>query len=253
VVCLADFLVQKGGSQRITKDEEIEENDISEARGGMMEEEKQAPRRLSRREFVKGAAVGTAGAAAGALAGCAPAATPAPTEAPPTPTPIIKEIIKEVPVELQEAIGHIVHDPEVCAGCRTCMAICSLSHSGAVSPELSGIQVLMFPSEGGVVHSNVCQHCKGPECLYACQVGALYIDEATGARVIDADKCIGCRLCQQACPNKKSDPYYYGDGLAPIRYDAENNVCFKCDLCGGDPQCVKFCPMNALSIQEEEV
>lgn len=220
-----------------------------------MEEEKEAPRKLSRREFVKGAAVGTAAAAAaGALAGCGPAATPIPTEAPPVATPTVTEIIKEVPVELEEAIGHIVHDPELCAGCRTCMAVCSLSHSGAVSPELSGIQVLMFPRDGAVVDSNVCQQCQGPECLYACPVeGALYIDEATGARVIDPAKCIGCRLCQQACPNKKSDPYYYGDGLSPIRYDAENNVCFKCDLCGGDPLCVKFCPKNALSLQKKEV
>jgi len=69
--------------------------------------EKEAPRKVSRREFVKGAAVGAAGiAAAGALASCAPAATPttapvataAPTpttapvpECPPCPTPWIPE------------------------------------------------------------------------------------------------------------------------------------------------------------------
>jgi succinate dehydrogenase/fumarate reductase flavoprotein subunit len=48
--------------------------------------EKQAPSTLSRRDFVKGAAIG-AGALAGvgALASCAPAATPAPTSAPPEP------------------------------------------------------------------------------------------------------------------------------------------------------------------------
>ena len=44
-----------------------------------MAEEKETPKKLSRREFVKGAAVGAAGAtAAGVLASCAPAATPAP-------------------------------------------------------------------------------------------------------------------------------------------------------------------------------
>jgi urocanate reductase len=48
-----------------------------------MGEEIEAPRRISRKEFVKGAALG-AGALAGvgALASCAPAATPAPTTAP---------------------------------------------------------------------------------------------------------------------------------------------------------------------------
>jgi fumarate reductase flavoprotein subunit len=66
---------------------------------------KEAPKKVSRREFVKGAAVGAAGiAAAGALASCAPAATPAATtapvatatsvtapECPPCPTPWIPE------------------------------------------------------------------------------------------------------------------------------------------------------------------
>jgi len=56
------------GSQFIKKEEE-------------MAEEKEAPKRVSRRQFVKGAAVGGAGvAAAGMLASCAPA--PVPTTAP---------------------------------------------------------------------------------------------------------------------------------------------------------------------------
>jgi len=152
-----------------------------------------------------------------------------------------------VSVELQQAAGRIVHDQELCAGCRTCMAVCSLIHSGAVSPELSGIQIMWFPREGGMVDSNICWQCKSPECLAVCEPEALHIDKKTGARVIDQEKCTGCRLCQEACPYKTSDPRYYGDGLSPIRYDAERNVCFMCDLCGGDPQCVKFCPMEALS------
>jgi len=44
---------------------------------------KETPKKVSRREFVKGAAVGAAGvAAAGVLASCAPAATPTPTTVP---------------------------------------------------------------------------------------------------------------------------------------------------------------------------
>jgi succinate dehydrogenase/fumarate reductase flavoprotein subunit len=55
---------------------------------GKMAEEKEAPKKVSRREFVKGAAVGGAGvAAAGMLASCAPVATPAPGQtAAPAPT-----------------------------------------------------------------------------------------------------------------------------------------------------------------------
>ena len=155
-------------------------------------------------------------------------------------------------MELEKAVGHIVIDQELCAGCRTCMAVCSLCHNGDVSPELSGIQVMWFPREGGVVDSNVCQQCERPECLAICETGALYIDEKTSARVIDQKKCIGCRMCQDACRNKTRDRHYCGDGLSPIRYNTEKNVCFKCELCGGDPQCVKLCPMEALSFTKSE-
>jgi len=210
-----------------------------------MEEEKEAPKRLSRREFVKGAAVGTAGAAAGALAGCAPAATPIPTEAPPVATATVKEIIKEVPVELQQAIGYVERDVETCAGCRTCEAVCTLSHDGVNSPALARTWIIDYILEGRRIEGYTCKQCEGPECLYACPVeGALHIDEATGARVIDPEKCIGCKLCIEACiqyPN------------SPIKYDAERNIAVKCDLCGGDPLCVKYCPESSLTFVEREV
>jgi len=77
----------------MSKQEEIVGKGISDAIGGEMAEEKEVPKRLSRKDFVKGAAVV---AGAGALASCAPAATPAPEaaptcppaeECPPCPTP----------------------------------------------------------------------------------------------------------------------------------------------------------------------
>jgi Fe-S-cluster-containing hydrogenase component 2 len=224
---------------------EVVDNGTIEARGGIMATEKETARRLSRREFVKGAAVGTAGAAAGALAGCAPAATPLPTEAPPAPTPVIKEIIKEVPVELQKAIGHVERDLQSCAGCRTCEGVCSLSHEGVNSPALARTWIVDYIVEGRRIEGYTCKQCEGPECLYACpEEGALYIDETTGARVIDPENCIGCGQCMRACPQYPN---------TPIRYDAGRQVCVKCDLCGGDPLCVKYCPESSLTLVQEEV
>jgi Fe-S-cluster-containing hydrogenase component 2 len=207
--------------------------------------EKETPKKVTRRDFLRDAAVvGGAVAGAGVLAGCGP-------EAPPPSPEVIKEtvevtkvvekevpveVIKEVPAELQQAIGHIVYNPGKCTGCRTCMTVCSLYHEGVVNPELARIQVIapvlkIFEAEG-----YTCKQCEGPECLYACPVeGALHIDEATGARVIDEDKCIGCKQCIEACPQYPN---------TPIRYDAEREICIKCDLCGGDPLCVKFCPKS---------
>ena len=31
-----------------------------------------------------------------------------------------------------------------------------------------------------------------------------------------------------------------------ITYDTDRRSLMKCDLCGGDPQCVRFCPTDAL-------
>jgi len=58
---------------------------------------------------------------------------------------------------------------------------------------------------------------------------------ANGARVllVDPDKCVGCRMCALACP--------FGNIEVLDRGHAE-----KCDLCGGDPMCVQFCPRGAL-------
>ena len=66
----------------MSKQEEIVGKPISDAIGGEMAEEKEVPKKLSRKDFVKGAA---AVAGAGALASCAPAATPAPEAAPTCP------------------------------------------------------------------------------------------------------------------------------------------------------------------------
>ena len=88
----------------------------------------------------------------------------------------------------------------------------------------------IFEAEG-----YTCKQCQSPECLSICPTGALYINEKTGARVIDPETCSGCKLCIQACPQYPN---------SPIRYDADRNICVKCDLCDGEPQCVKFCPKS---------
>ena len=62
---------EQGSESAVSRSQSIKEEEMAE--------EKEAPRKVSRRGFVKGAA---AVAGAGALASCAPAATPAPTTAP---------------------------------------------------------------------------------------------------------------------------------------------------------------------------
>lgn len=80
----------------------------------------------------------------------------------------------------------------------------------------------------------VCEQCSNPMCLKSCPVGAISRDEQTRAVVIDKQKCVGCGICAGYCP------------LGMIHLDHDTGKAFKCDLCGGDPQCVKACPTQAL-------
>jgi carbon-monoxide dehydrogenase iron sulfur subunit len=79
-----------------------------------------------------------------------------------------------------------------------------------------------------------CLHCEQAWCLEVCPAGAIGRSASTGAVEIDAEACAGCKMYLLACP--------YG----AIRFDAQARVARKCDLCGGDPQCVKFCISGAL-------
>lgn len=184
---------------------------------------------FSRRSFIAGA---------GALAAAGVAAVAAPQQAFAETAPA--EVTMPAPTRIFDgvelAIGHVVHNPDICSGCRTCEIVCSTYHYGECSAELSNIQWRKNIMDACITNIMTCKQCPGAECVAVCPSGALYVDKQTGARVIDEAKCVGCQLCMKACPVEPSR----------IRYSAKKNVCFKCDLCGGEPQCVKFCPMGAL-------
>jgi len=55
--------------------------------------------------------------------------------------------------------------------------------------------------------------------------------------MINYDLCIGCKMCVAACP-------FGGMGIN------KDGTVIKCDLCDGDPQCVRFCDMKAVDYVE---
>lgn len=129
----------------------------------------------------------------------------------------------------------LVSNPLACTGCRICETTCSLIKTGAIAFDMARLHIDRFPFEGRFV-PHVCHQCSIPYCLNACPAEAIGISEKNGAVLIDNEGCDGCGLCREACP--------YG----MIVFDEEEKKAFKCDLCGGHPQCVKFCPMNALGM-----
>lgn len=124
---------------------------------------------------------------------------------------------------------------EVCQGCRTCEAVCSLVHTDAVSPQTRGIQITEL-NQLGKFKITVCQQCLDMECAAACPVNAIARNAYSGAVEI-GNSCTGCGECAIACPFNAIVMTDFGGDIKP----------FKCDLCGGLPECVSACPRQALS------
>lgn len=138
--------------------------------------------------------------------------------------------------EKREAIW-IARDFSRCSGCRRCEIACSLFHENRIWPEASRIRVFMLVP--GVEFPHFCVQCEDYPCVEACPTNALSVSRNTGAVLVDADTCVGCGNCIEACP-----------GRIPHMHPTENRVLI-CDLCSGDPQCVKVCQeglWNVLSI-----
>lgn len=133
----------------------------------------------------------------------------------------------------------IVKSAEVCSGCGYCEIACSLEHLHAINPKKSRVKVVDV-HEQAVTYPLICRQCEKPACQAICPVQAFYLDEKTGVLKVNFDQCIGCGYCVEACP------------FGAIQWDDERNVPLKCDLCDGDPKCVKFCAPQVLQFANEE-
>jgi len=219
----------------------------------MLEEEK----KNSRREFLKKATplAGVVLAGGAALAGCAGstgAIGPTGETGPIGPTgPQGEKGDKgdrgpagaaganafKLPISAPLSKGVLLVNEKLCGGCGLCSVHCTLHNDGVAALDIARIQVDNNRFEEWDIAAKPCFQCVSPECMRYCPTGAIKVDEVTGARVIDEALCIGCQECIKHCPYNPPR----------IRYDNVKKRATKCNLCGGDPACVKICPRGALT------
>jgi Fe-S-cluster-containing dehydrogenase component len=192
---------------------------------------------ISRRGFIKGAAVGTL-AASTAKAGA------------------VKHFAGH-----PERMG-LLHDATLCVGCRSCEFACNQAN-GLPPPEAPIDDKQVFEKtrrnddtlytvvnryEGGVYRKHQCMHCNEPCCASVCFVKA-FEKTPEGPVLYDPEVCVGCRYCVFACPYNAL-AYEYDDPLEPR--------VVRCTMCyprikeGKNPACADACPTGAIRYGRRE-
>jgi Fe-S-cluster-containing dehydrogenase component len=166
------------------------------------------------------------------------------------------------PTAGQKKLGLVI-DLDTCVGCHACAVNCKEWNTGGHSAPLTDLdpygaapdgvwfnRIHTFEAGEGAASRTVhfpksCLHCETPECVTVCPTGASYKRAEDGIVLVNAETCIGCKLCSWACP--------YG----AREFDEDVGVMKKCTLCIDRiynetlpeaervPACVATCPSSA--------
>jgi len=132
----------------------------------------------------------------------------------------------------------LVIKPQLCTNCHICELACSFKHSSEFSLAHSRVRTIYHPEDDLTV-PEICLQCVDAACMKSCPSKAIYVDDDLGCVLVNYSRCVGCLSCVGACP--------FGNMLQDA---GKVGHVFKCDLCGGDPVCARFCPTGALTYVE---
>ncbi len=130
-------------------------------------------------------------------------------------------------------------DPFKCDGCKKCETACAARHNIYRKVARKRIEVKGVGSgDEGFFVPFTCQQCVEPPCMAVCPKGAITRDPDLGRVVLDIKLCVGCKMCVSACP------------FGSMAFAPNLGIPYKCELCDGEPQCVKVCEPKALEYVE---
>ena len=131
----------------------------------------------------------------------------------------------------------MVVDVAKCIGCQACTVACITENrvpQDKFRTFVSIYEVQQGERTDDYMLPRLCNHCEDPPCVQVCPTGATF-KAVDGQVLVNADVCVGCGYCVQACP-------YDARFINPQTHTAD-----KCTFCshritvGLLPACVETC------------
>lgn len=130
---------------------------------------------------------------------------------------------------------NILVNESACTGCGLCQLVCSIYKENESNPAKARIYIERHMVEGMMI-PRVCLNCVNPPCVEVCPTAALRKDEELEIVNLDSELCTNCGLCIDVCEH------------SALRFTPDGELLL-CDLCDGDPECVKNCTTGAIRFQ----
>jgi len=137
--------------------------------------------------------------------------------------------------------NYIDCDPELCVGCQLCEYVCSFTKTGEYNSYRSRTRTVRVNEI--LITAIACRTCENAACVIACPQNALSQDPIKGIIRVDASKCDACAWCVEACE-------FGAISINPVTRLAE--ICDQCEDQPDGPQCVLWCPKEALALTTPE-